>query len=599
MVNALKSVILKEGALFYIDSIMQRNSIFLSLGMSASVAIATMFWAPAVDASKHRSSPFMTLNGQTLTYEQAYKRYGKTFVGDYSLLERGMFLSPHFLAMCDRSRQEWIAGAVEYAIGLKLLKRRRYLNFLSNTSDWKNYRQAVIDLYDDLSEVEDSLGEDDPNKKMVKNLKRDIFYFRYLDTRVTPSLKSFWGQKLDLRIPINACPLLDDKDYWDEIETRYQSNRDKIGYGHSNFDPAKTPQYVLRSDKLSAQTILKALRAKYGYYYIWDGRLVWTLEREHEGRTNTPVLSSPDLSLLSQEGKTREEILRDQLIFLLQERNSSKRERSLTQVELQRQEELADCLWRLNQKHKPFCVSTVLYTDKELKQWAKTNLKKLAHKRKDINVVAIRAGTEEVASKIKKGENDKVAIWVYTDPTKLGGGVLNGQNAQEECTGRSYASLPALTQDDFALIYYQHSVNEDLYAPELFYLKGVQHVDGSRADLICKAMFDNHEQEYEVSEHFIEKTVSSVFLSAIQNNVDWLVIGPGGNGVFGLDVKKTSKALASCCHLYGHHFKGIVFHAPGWIIKGSTLESNNGKDTLKLFETALNQVGGKVIRSKG
>lgn len=578
--------------MFYIDSIMQRNSIFLSLGMSASVAIATMFWAPAVDAS---NSPFMTLSERILADE----RYGKTFVGDYSLLERGMFLSPHFLAMCDRSRQEWVEGAVEYAIDLKLLTQRKYQNFLRNTNNWKNYRQAVIDLYDDLSEVEDSLGADDPNKKMVENLKRAVFHFRYRDIRITPSLKSFWGQKLDLRIPINACPLLHDKNYWGEIEERCHLNRDKIGYGHPSFDPPKTPEFILCNNPFTKKTIEQALHARYGYYYVWKDQLVWTPEREHNGRTNTPVFSSPDLSLLSQEGKTREEILRDQLIFLLQERNASRRERSLTHVELQRQDELADCLWRFNQKHMPFYVSTVLYTDKELKQWARTDLEKQPKKRKDINVVAIQAGTEEVVSKIKKGKNDKVAIWVYTDPTKLGGGVLNGQNAQEECTGRSYASLPALTQDDFALIYYQHSVNEDLYAPELFYLKGVQHVDGPRTDLICKAMFDNHEQKYEVSEPFIEKTVSSVFLSAIQNNVDWLVIGPGGNGVFGLDVKKTSKALAICCHLYGRHFKGIVFHAPEWIIKGSTLESNNGKDTLKLFETALNQVGGEVIRSKG
>lgn len=386
MVNALKSVTLKEGALFYIDSIMQRNSIFLSLGMSASVAIATMFWAPAVDASKHRSSPFMTLNGQTLTHSQACEKYGETFVGDYSLLKRGMFLSPHFLAMCDRSRQEWVEGAVEYAIDLKLLKRRRYLNFLSNTSDWKNYRQAVIDLYDDLSEVEDSLEEDDPNKKMVKRLERAVFYYRYRDIRITPSLKSFWEQELDLRIPINACPLLDNKDYWDEIETRCQSNRNKMGYGHPRLDPVKTPEYVLRSDKLSAQTILKALRAEYGYYYIWDGRLVWTPEREHNGRTNTPVLSSPDLSLLSLEGKTEEQIFIDQLIFLLQERNASGREKSLKGGQLQRQEELADSLWELWKlfKHQGqrFYEDTILYTDKKLKQWVKTILEKQPKKEK-------------------------------------------------------------------------------------------------------------------------------------------------------------------------------------------------------------------------
>lgn len=164
---------------------------------------------------------------------------------------------------------------------------------------------------------------------------------------------------------------------------------------------------------------------------------------------------------------------------------------------------------------------------------------------------------------------------------------------------RWFALLLALTQSEFAPIQWRHRLNNDCYAKELFYLKNVLHVNGSRADLIYKPMFDNHEQKYEVPEPFTEKTVSSVFLSAIQNEVDWLVIGPGGNGVFGLDVKKTSKALANGCRRYGPYFKGIVFHAPKWIITGSTLESNNGKNALDFFEAALNKVGGRVIRSKG
>lgn len=324
---------------------------------------------------------------------------------------------------------------------------------------------------------------------------------------------------------------------------------------------------------------------RYGYGYFLNRKWRQTFDAIHKKKINGFYYNKHNLTFdklpnnYESNYERQIKMILAQLEYLAQERNASGRERKSNehlhrdykknQLCISNRELLAKNLLKLSncayQMKVPLYGEPILYSENGLDQ---KKIKKFGNSKADI--CTVQSKIESIFSALKEKlditqSDGKLALWIFSDPGNPGGGVLNGQFAQEESISRWSALLPALAQKNMMETYWNHQSRHETYSPETVYLNDVLCLDALkedfyRADLILAAMPNCSRTGYHGRDRKrVQKTIENVFVSAILNGVTDLVIGPAGTGVFKIPADDVISMLAYYCVLYRKHFKSIVF----------------------------------------
>lgn len=149
----------------------------------------------------------------------------------------------------------------------------------------------------------------------------------------------------------------------------------------------------------------------------------------------------------------------------------------------------------------------------------------------------------------------KVGLLNFASATRPGGGFLNGAMAQEESIAKVstlYASL--VEKPEF--YYHNRNLRNPLYSDYIIYSEGVSFFkceDGSyeetpyKADVITSPAPNKRElvksKNKDVSKVYgvMKNRIRKILTVAVLNNIDCLVLGAFGCGVFGNDIREVAK----------------------------------------------------------
>lgn len=207
------------------------------------------------------------------------------------------------------------------------------------------------------------------------------------------------------------------------------------------------------------------------------------------------------------------------------------------------------------------------------------------------NVTVVSGTTFEIAKRFC--ELGKTAVLNFANPEIPGGGVVNGAMAQEECLCRSSNLYPCLSDDRvFADFYLYHRyLHNGFYSDRLIYTKEVTvFKDDSdvpkmmpedewfNVDVItCAAPYiaNRRYTNKAALKQLFKGRIKNIFESAIDNDVDVIILGAFGCGAFKNPPELVAKAFREVIdeNAYSSYFKKIVF-----AIK-SNYSSNNNYNT--------------------
>lgn len=184
-------------------------------------------------------------------------------------------------------------------------------------------------------------------------------------------------------------------------------------------------------------------------------------------------------------------------------------------------------------------------------------------------------GMDSVKSMLKHRDG-KTAVLNFASYKNPGGKFLDGSSAQEECLCHSSILYNVLKKfPDYYAWNKQHN-NRALYTNRALYSEDVVFIDESvcvygadpeivRADVItCAAPNYSAAGKYakvEVDENNAElyRRIKFVLDVAEENNVETLILGAFGCGVFGQDASTVAKYFKKCLDTYDYHFKKVYF----------------------------------------
>ena len=147
-------------------------------------------------------------------------------------------------------------------------------------------------------------------------------------------------------------------------------------------------------------------------------------------------------------------------------------------------------------------------------------------------------------------KNGKVAVLNFANPVNPGDGVVNGAMAQEECLCRSSNLYSCISNENvFNGFYgYHRSLNNYIYSDRLIYTKNVTvfknddtipqlmpQEEWFKADVItCSAPYvaERKYMNEKILKELFKAKIKNIFESAIDNDVDVLILGAFGCGAF-------------------------------------------------------------------
>ena len=173
----------------------------------------------------------------------------------------------------------------------------------------------------------------------------------------------------------------------------------------------------------------------------------------------------------------------------------------------------------------------------------------------------------------------KVAILNFASSTRPGGGVINGSKAQEESICR-VSTLYKILNDDSGNLYEKFygfnkqfnglGSNKVIYSPDVTIFKDeddfslLDNKDWYKVDVITACapnigVIDIYDEGcYQI---FIDR-IELIINSAIENDVDIIILGAFGCGVFMNNPNIVSKAFKEVLKKYRYNFKNIIFAIP-------------------------------------
>ena len=208
---------------------------------------------------------------------------------------------------------------------------------------------------------------------------------------------------------------------------------------------------------------------------------------------------------------------------------------------------------------------------------------------KEAEIIISKKRTFEAAQDYAK-LGEKVAVLNFASSTNPGGGVVNGAGAQEECLCRVSTLYFTLdTDENWKRFYSPHrKARTPLHNDDILYTKNITVFKSDTTSpkllpenewydvdvITCAApnlrenpsnrynsgdgnqrLILNNEELYSLH----EKRDSRIFDAAASQNVDVLVLGAFGCGVFMNDPKVVAKVMINLAKKYAHSFKTIEF----------------------------------------
>ena len=166
----------------------------------------------------------------------------------------------------------------------------------------------------------------------------------------------------------------------------------------------------------------------------------------------------------------------------------------------------------------------------------------------------------------------KACVLDFASYRTPGGGYVNGGWAQEEALCSQSNLLPIL--EGLRDVYYEpnrHTMRGGLYSDRALYLQDVVFtVDGAmkkRDVIVCAAVnrrfaLENHRSEPECDIDMMHR-VQTVMQIAAAHEVDTLILGAFGCGVFGNDATKVALLFEDWLEAHPGQFEQVVFAIPG------------------------------------
>ena len=189
------------------------------------------------------------------------------------------------------------------------------------------------------------------------------------------------------------------------------------------------------------------------------------------------------------------------------------------------------------------------------------------------NVVIWEGTSFQCAKKFSNG-NDTVAVLNFANPFEPGGGVRRGASAQEECLCRCSNLFNCISQPRIIEGYYNyHNADKHnyLFSDKIVYSPGiVVFKDDSTYEILhdpffvdvvtCAAPYNVYGHDNELLKETYTKRLTNIFEVSAENDVDVLVLGAFGCGVFHNPpelMAETFRALIK--EKYSRFFKKICF----------------------------------------
>lgn len=175
-------------------------------------------------------------------------------------------------------------------------------------------------------------------------------------------------------------------------------------------------------------------------------------------------------------------------------------------------------------------------------------------------------------------KDSRVCILNFASAKNPGGGVVNGASAQEECICRISTLYPCLANDDIMNKFYiphRAMFTDTLYNDDLIFTPGVvclktdEDIPSPRrtsewftVDVITCAS-PNLSSHTKVSDEELEQIqlarLERVFLTAINEGAEVLILGAFGCGAFRNPPKVVARAMKQLTDKYAAYFKTIEF----------------------------------------
>ena len=160
----------------------------------------------------------------------------------------------------------------------------------------------------------------------------------------------------------------------------------------------------------------------------------------------------------------------------------------------------------------------------------------------ELNISVINGSTFNTARTFTTG---RVAVLNFANPYEPGGGVKRGARAQEECLCRCsnlYNTLCTEKIDEAYYSYHKERRDDYLFSDKLVYSPDVSVVktdsyerldEPFRVDVItCAAPYNVYGFDRELLKTTYESRITNILESAIDNDVDTIILGAFGCGVF-------------------------------------------------------------------
>lgn len=217
----------------------------------------------------------------------------------------------------------------------------------------------------------------------------------------------------------------------------------------------------------------------------------------------------------------------------------------------------------------------------ETKKYNKNDTFKMNSK-KEINIKVV--NTDSVSA-IFDFNDGKTAVLNFASYKNPGGMFINGSKAQEECLCHESFLYNVLKEKDDYYDWNKQHKNKALYLDRALYSPNVLFIHNKKqlnCDVItCAAPNKTTAQKYcsvsnQINKESLENRIEFILKIAIANNVDTIILGAFGCGVFGQDATEVAEIFKDKLLKYPY-FKSVIFAIPDG-------KDNNLNQFKKVFE---------------
>jgi uncharacterized protein (TIGR02452 family) len=170
---------------------------------------------------------------------------------------------------------------------------------------------------------------------------------------------------------------------------------------------------------------------------------------------------------------------------------------------------------------------------------------------KNIEVV----NSDSVSALTEFSKTGKTAVLNMASYKRPGGGVINGARAQEECLFRC-SNLGHVISTDF----YPLQDDELLWTKDAVFFKDVNYgyMKDVKVDVVTIAAINLNAQKVDNYEELTKNKIRLMLSIATKNNIDNIILGAWGCGVFGNEPSKMAKMFRDVIN-EGYSFDNIIF----------------------------------------